>query len=80
MKAKIYTVFRKRIHGSHTSHMSKVFLPNQLHFCFQFITEKFKNRPSSKNFFFIFTYGENSVGMSFVTEFKDENHNYLFKE
>lgn len=28
MKAKIYTVFRKRFHGSHTSHMSKVFLPN----------------------------------------------------
>lgn len=28
MKAKIYTVFRKRLHGSHTSHMSKVFLPN----------------------------------------------------
>lgn len=28
MKAKIYTVFRKRFHGSHTSHLSKVFLPN----------------------------------------------------
>lgn len=83
MKAKIYTVFRKRFHGSHTSHMSKVFLLNVCKpatLLFSIYYRKIQKQAIIKDFFFIFTYGENSVEMSFVTEFKDENHNYLFKE
>lgn len=54
MKAKIYTVFRKRFHGSHTSHMSKVFLPNvskQATLLFSIYYRKIQKQAIIKDFF-----------------------------
>lgn len=55
MKAKIYTVFLKRFHGSHTSHMSKVFLPNVCKpatLLFSIYYRKIQKQAIIKDFFF----------------------------